>query len=351
MKATHFQSIFPALLTAALLPFAAQAVPVIQHSPVPTAEQGHPFGLRAAVRDATARIESVTLFYAASRSATPFRAPMSSSGAGLWYGSVPGHLVGPGTELFYYIQAENADGETADTPWYTVRVVPPGDSPSADAIPSASAVAAKAQSAAVPAAAADARRTQAQRAQTASAQAAKDRSDNSKKYWITAGVIAGGAVAVGGAIALSDSSSGGGSGSSSSGSGAVTNGNYGGNYTITFTPSSTANTAPPSSSSTSSTSSASAAASPSDSGLVNLYVKGTSVEIVGLWGSEVLTGSLSGNMFSAAANVSARASFPAAFLTVSGQFSGSSCTATVNGTSTDASTPGTFSGSANATRR
>lgn len=341
MKACHFPRILPVWLAAALLPFAAPAVPVVQHSPVPTAEQGHPFGLRAAVRDATARIESVTLFYSSSRSATPFRAPMTSSGAGLWYGSVPGHLVGPGTELYYYIQAENADGETADTPWYTVRVVPPSDTPSAAAIPSASAVANRAQASAVPPAAADARRVQDQRAGSAAAQAAKDRSDNSKKYWITAGVIAGGAVAVGGAIALSDSSSGGGGGSGSS-SGTVTNGNFGGNYSISFAPSSSG-ASPPSGSA--------APASSSDSGLVNLYVKGSSVEIVGLWGSEVLNGTLSGTMFSAAANVSARASFPAAFLTVSGQFSGTSCHATVNGTSTDAANPGTFSGSVSASRR
>ena len=341
MKTNPFPRVLTVLLALALLPFSAPAVPVVQHSPVPTAEQGHPFGLRAAVRDATARVESVTLFYSASRSATPFRAPMSSSGAGLWYGSVPGHLVGPGPELFYYIQAENADGETADTPWYTVRVVPPSDSPSAASIPSASAVAAKAQSASVPPAAQAARRVQDQRAGSAAAQAAQDRSDNSKKYWIAAGVIAGGAVAVGGAIALSDSSSGGGSGSSSSGSGTVTNGHFGGNYRVTFTPSSGAS--PPADST--------APASTSDSGLVNFYVKGSSVEIVGLWGSEVLQGTLSGTMFSAAANVSARASFPAADLTVSGQFSGTSCTATVNGTSTDASTPGAFTGSVTASRR
>ena len=351
MKTNPFPRVLTVLLALALLPFSAPAVPVVQHSPVPTAEQGHPFGLRAAVRDATARIESVTLFYSSSRSATPFRAPMSSSGAGLWYGSIPGHLVGPGTELFYYIQAENADGETADTPWYTVRVVPPSDSPSAASIPSASAVAAQAQSSSVPPAAQATRRVQDQRAGSAAAQAAKDRSDNSKKYWIAAGVIAGGAVAVGGAIALSDSSSGGGSGSSSSGSGTVTNGNFGGNYTITFTPATTTTTDPPSSPSSSSSVAPASSASTSDSGLVNFYVKGSSVEIVGLWGSEVLQGTLSGNMFSAAANVSARAPFPAAYLTVSGQFSGDSCHATVNGTSTDFSTPGIFSGSANATRR
>lgn len=341
MKAFHSR-LFPAWLALACLPVAALAIPAIQHSPATTAEQGHPFGLRAAVRDPAARIEKVTLFYAASQSSTPFRTSMSSSGAGLWYGSVPGHLVGPGTELFYYIQAENADGETTDTPWYTVRVVPPSDSPSAAAIPSASAVADRAQAAAVPPAAADTRRVQDQRAQTAAAQAAKDRSDNSKKYWIAAGVIAGGAVAVGGAIALSDSSGGGGGSSSSSGT--VTNGDFGGNYTITFTP------APPSSSDPPAAT-PSFSSSISDSDILNLYVHGSSVEIVGLWGSEVLNGTLSGNMFSAAANVSARDSFPTAFLTVSGQFSGSSCSATVNGTSTDASNPGTFTGSVSASRR
>ncbi|MBR6022255.1 MAG: hypothetical protein IK066_07540, partial [Kiritimatiellae bacterium] len=139
----HF---LPALAAAAFL-FAAvpgaRAIPVIRHAPVATAEQGRPLGLRATVQDTSARIESVTLFYTTSKASTPFRAPMTSSGAGLWFGTVPGHLVGPGPELFYYLQAENADGETRETPWQTVRVVAPA-SGSAASIPSASDVAARA---------------------------------------------------------------------------------------------------------------------------------------------------------------------------------------------------------------
>jgi hypothetical protein len=318
-----------ALAAACLLaPPAARAIPVIQHAPVLTAEQGRPLGLRATVHDTAARVESVTLFYTTSKGSTPFRAAMTSSGAGLWYGTVPGHLVGPGAELFYYIQAENADGETRDTPWQTVRVVAPA-SGSAAAIPSASAVAARAQASAVPAAAA---RTAPANAPAASA--APTKTDNSKKYWVTAGIIAGGAVAVGGAIALAGSGGGGGGGSGKGGgsSETVEDGTFGGNYSLTFTPDDTAGI-------------------PAyDSGIASVYVKGSTVEIVGLWGSEVFTGSLSGSMFSAAKNVSARASFPAAYISVSGTFSGSSCTVTVNGTSTDTAAPGSFSGSFSGSR-
>jgi hypothetical protein len=107
------------------------------------AEKGKPLGVRATVRDAAARVESVSLFYATSRGMTPFRAAMSSSGAGVWYASIPGHMMGPGAQMFYYIQAENADGETRETDWQTVKLVEAGVAP--EAIPAASAVAQQAQ--------------------------------------------------------------------------------------------------------------------------------------------------------------------------------------------------------------
>ena len=87
-------------------------VPVIGHYAIAVAAKSQPLGVRATVRDAAARVESVSLFYAASRGMTPFRVSMSRSGAGMWYGTIPGHMIGPGAQLFYYIQAENADGET-----------------------------------------------------------------------------------------------------------------------------------------------------------------------------------------------------------------------------------------------
>ena len=128
-------------------------VPVIGHDAIAVAAKSQPLGVRATVRDAAARVESVSLFYAASRGMTPFRVSMSRSGAGMWYGTIPGHMIGPGAQLFYYIQAENADGETKETDWHTVKVVDSTVAP--EAIPSASAVAQKAQQqAALPAAAA-----------------------------------------------------------------------------------------------------------------------------------------------------------------------------------------------------
>lgn len=323
--------VIPVLFAAAAIALAApsaRAIPVIQHAPVTNAEQGQPLGLRATVHDTAARVVSVTLFYTTSKGSTPFRAAMTASGAGLWFGTIPGHLVGPGKELFYYLQAENADGETRDTPWQTVQVLPP-EGGSAAAIPSASAVADRARASAVPA---DAARTAPASAPAASA--APSKTDNSKKYWVTAGIIAGGALAVGGAIALAGSSGGGG-GSSHKGGGSsekVEDGTFGGNYNITFTPDDTAGV-------------------PAyDSGIASVYVKGSSVEVVGLWGSEIFNGTLSGSMFSAAKNVAARGSFPASYISVSGTFSGTSCTLTVNGTSTDAATPGQFTGSFSGTR-
>ena len=71
-------------------------VPVIGHDAIAVAAKSQPLGVRATVRDAAARVESVSLFYAASRGMTPFRVSMSRSGAGMWYGTIPGHMIGPG---------------------------------------------------------------------------------------------------------------------------------------------------------------------------------------------------------------------------------------------------------------
>ena len=183
-------------LAAALLAAPGMGVPVIQHDPVQVAEKGQPMGVRATVRDTAARVESVSLLYAPSRGMTPFRVALTSSGAGTWYGSIPGHMIGPGSQMLYYLQAENADGETAETDWHTVRVVERGVAP--EAIPAASDVARQAQQrAAAPAPAAP--------------PPAPER-PNRSKYLIPGAIIVGGAVAVGGALAISDSGGGGGGG-------------------------------------------------------------------------------------------------------------------------------------------
>ncbi len=304
-------------LVLALLAAPGFGAPVIVHDPITVAEKGQPLGIRATVRDAGARVETVALFYAASRGMTPFRLPMASTGAGVWYATIPGHMIGPGSQLFYYLQAENADGEAKETDWQTVKVAESGVAPAA--IPSATAVAQQAQREAVAA--------PATRPAPAPAPAAKS---GKSKYLLPAAVIVGGAVAVGGALAIASHNEGGGGG----GGGSSPDGNYGGNYNICFEPTSPSNTL-----------------TVCDSGPVNVYVDGTQVEIVGLWGAEVLTATLGGQVFSAVKDVPASPKFPAARLIVSGELTADACTARVDGYSTDLVDPGNFSGQITATKR
>ena len=304
-----------AIWTLALWTAAAWGVPTIQHDPVRTAAKGQALGVRASVRDAAARVESVSLFYASSRGMTPFRAAMSSSGAGVWYATIPAHMMGPGDQMFYYIQAENAEGETKETDWATVKLVDSGVAPAA--IPSASTVAQQAQNQAAPAV-------------TQAPPPAPSSKGNKSKYLLPASIIVGGGLAIGGALAIANYTSGGGGGDST----AVTNANFGGNYDVCFSPTSASNST-----------------TVCDNGLVNVYVRNGSVEIVGLWGAEVLSASLNGQVFSAAKDVAATVKFPASRLIVSGEINGSSCTARVDGYSTDSLEPGNLSGRLDTTKR
>ncbi len=306
-----------ALLMLALWMPTAWGVPTLMHDPIQVAEKGKPLGVRVTVRDAGGRVDSVYLFYAASRGMSPFRIPMSSSGAGVWYGTIPGHMMGPGAKMLYYIQAENADGETQETDWQTVKLVEAGIAPKD--IPTASSVAYQAQRQAVPAG-----------ATRAPSPAPKVKSSKAK-YLIPAAVIVGGAVAIGGALALADS--GGGSGGGGSADPDV-DGNYGGNYDICFEPTSGSNTA-----------------SICDAGLVNVYITGGNVEIVGLWASEVLTGQVSGQTFSCVKSVPATPEFPESHLIVSGDINGSICTARIDGYSKDTEESGNFGGRIDTTKR
>ncbi len=309
-------------LALALLAAPGFGIPTIVHDPIATAQKGQPLGVKATVRDAGGRVESVSLFYAASRGMTPFRTSMTSSGAGVWFATIPGHMLGPGDELLYYLEAENSAGETKETEWQAVKLVDAGVPP--DAIPSASTVA----------------RQAARQAQPAAPAAAKGRApaaakSGKSKYLIPAAVIVGGAVAVGGALAIinhnkNDGSGGGGGG----GGGSVTNGNYGGNYEICFTPATGTNLV-----------------TDCDSGLVNVYVNDGTAEIVGLWGAEVLSGAVQGRIFTATANLGATPRFPSARLIVTGEFSGNSCAARIDGYSTDPLVPGDFSGRFDTTLR
>jgi hypothetical protein len=306
-----------AALALALLATPGFGVPAIVHDPIKVAEKGQPLGVRATVRDAAAPVESVALFYSSSRGMTPFRAAMSSSGAGTWYATIPGHMMGPGAQMFYYIQAENADGETRETDWLTVKLVDAGVAP--EAIPAASAVAQQARQQAVPAA--------------QPAPAAAPAKSGKSKYLLPAAVIVGGGLAIGGALAIATYDSGGGGGGSSK----TVDGNYGGNYNLCFVPGASTN--------------GTSTSTVCDNGLVNVYVTNGTARVVGLWGAETLSGTVNGSLFSAVANVGATASFPAAHLIASGEISGTTCTLRLDGYSTDPLQPGDFSGRADLTKR
>ena len=75
------------------------------------------------------------------------------------------------------------------------------------------------------------------------------------------------------------------------------------------------------------------------------------VEIVGLWGAEVLTADLNGLVFSAVKDVAASVRFPAAHLIVSGEIIGETCAARVDGYSADPVRPGNFGGRLETTKR
>jgi hypothetical protein len=302
----------------ALLATPGFGVPTIVHDPVKVAQKNAPLGVRATVRDAAARVEMVSLFYAASRGMTPFpNGDVEFRGGGVVWHDPRAH-DGTGGQMFYYIQAENADGETKETEWQTVKLVESGVAP--EAIPSATSVAQQAERQAGPGPA------------KTPAPMPQDKGGRSK-YLIPGAIIVGGAVAIGGALAIASHNSGS-SGGGGGGTGTVTNGNYGGTYNVCFVPNSVSN-----------------AATVCDSGLVNIYVRDGGVEIVGLWGAEVLTATLNGQVFSAVKPVPATALFPAAQLIVSGEIQGATATARVDGYSTDALNPGNFSGQLETTKR
>ena len=88
-----------------------------------------------------------------------------------------------------------------------------------------------------------------------------------------------------------------------------------------------------------------------DNGLVNVYVRNGVVEIVGLWGAEVMSGTLNGHVFSIVKDMGATAKFPASRLIVAGEIQDTKCTAQVEGFSAYAARPGNLNGRLDTTKR
>jgi hypothetical protein len=161
---------------------AQNQAPVIDHSAIKVAVRGQNILFRAKVIDDAKAIDSVTLFYAVSRDAAPYKVAMTPAGAGIYMGTVSADLTAGLQQLLYYIEAKDSLGATAETPWYPVEIK--SGVPSATSTPSA-----------------------------------KNASPPEKESsWKKPALIAGGALAAGGA-ALAIMGGGGGSGGDSGGNG------------------------------------------------------------------------------------------------------------------------------------
>lgn len=182
--------------------------PIIKHDPVKVAVRGQPITVLANVTDDSGIVKSVTLFYSLSRGAAPFRTVMQSSGAGVYFGSIPLSLVSAADSVSYYIEALDQLDAARETPWNTILI----------------------KDEAAPEKASSGKTT----AAPAGAGAAAPSGEKANLLGI--GVIAGGAAAVlGGALLVANQGDGDSDSSSGGDSGAVA-GSYAGSVTECFTP-------------------------------------------------------------------------------------------------------------------
>ena len=173
---------------------AQNKAPVIDHAPVKVAVRGQNILFRAKVTSPAKTIDSVTLFYAVSRDAAPYKVPMNPAGTGIYMGTVSADVTAGLQQLLYYIEAKDTLGTVTETPWYPVEIK----------------TGAPATKSAAPA--------------------------EKESSWKKPALIAGGALAIGGAaLAIMG---GGGGGGSDGGSGTTTNtaGTYTGTASVYFQP-------------------------------------------------------------------------------------------------------------------
>ncbi len=97
---------------------------VIKHQPVTVALQGQSMAMRATVTG-NAGVKSVTLWYSTSKDIAPFKLQMQGAGAGLYVATIPVNLISRASQVSYYIEALDADGQTAETQWYVVNIRSP----------------------------------------------------------------------------------------------------------------------------------------------------------------------------------------------------------------------------------
>ena len=173
---------------------AADKLPVISHNPVTYAVQGQSLTLKAKVTQDKPGVQAVSLYYALFRDAAPFRVPMKATGLNVYVGTIDSVMIKDVKTIAYYIEAQDMNGATAETPWYNVEFKK-----------------------------ADASTPATNETPAAPAGASTDTNSN----WATYALIGGGAAAViGGAVIVANS----GSGSGSSGGGATSTNSFAGTY-------------------------------------------------------------------------------------------------------------------------
>lgn len=281
----------------ATLPLCAQTTaPDINHSAVMVALRNQNILFRAKVTPSSKPIESVTLRYAVSRDAAPFKVPMTSAGGGIYTGTVSAEMTSGLQQLLYYIEARDTQGAVAETPWYTVEIK--AGTPTPD--------------------------------NAATTAGAAPSSTKGQSSWKKPALIAGGALAVGGA-ALAIMAGGGGGGDSGGGGGVTTNaaGTYTGTASVFFQP--------PSGSPSGSTYAIS----------ITITANGTVVSDT-LYENTHLEGQMSGSSFTLTAAVNQGRRIGE--IQFSGVVVDRRITGTVQGTATTPDGPGTYSGGFSASR-
>ncbi len=109
------------------------AATTIRHEPVRMALPGQSIGIRAAIAGTPPR--SVSLFFTPSRDVAPFRLPMRASGEGVYAVTIPELNLAGLREVYYYIEARDANDGITETPWYTITIHTPADTADAAAAP------------------------------------------------------------------------------------------------------------------------------------------------------------------------------------------------------------------------
>ena len=94
----------------------------IEHAPITLAVKGQEVLFRAQVKSGEQPVKTVTLYYAVSRDAAPYKVAMQHSGAGWFTGTLSADITTGLNQILYYIEARNAADATVETPWYTIAV-------------------------------------------------------------------------------------------------------------------------------------------------------------------------------------------------------------------------------------